>query len=145
MSEIEGRAHDIFENILLEKYDAITDETSAILKKAKEIDELFFPVDPGLQSWYRRSQAFDPEILRAIENLKANFGIYLRRLKNNIEHLQIAAKKKDEKEVAHYFTKMIKNACVNCHSRYAGRDIPVLKQYLTLEQPEEKSESKEKQ
>ena len=63
MSEIEGRGHDIFEDILSEKYDSITEETSAIVKKAKEIDELFFPIDPDLQSWYRRSQAFDPEIL----------------------------------------------------------------------------------
>ncbi|MGR3293183.1 MAG: hypothetical protein ACUZ9M_04100 [Candidatus Scalindua sp.] len=138
MSEIEGRAHNIFEDILLEKYDAIKQETEAILEKAKKIDQLFFPVDPGLHSWYRRSEAFDPEILKAIENLKANFGIYRRRLAANIKHLQDAAERKDEKEVTPFFVKTIKYACVKCHSKYAGREIPVLKEYLAIEPQEEK-------
>jgi len=144
MSEIEGRAHNIFEDILTENYEPIKQETEAILTKANKISELFFPVDPGLNAWYRRSGAFDPEILKAIENLKANFGIYLRRLKSNIERLQAAAEKKDEREIAHYYTKMIKQACAKCHSRFAGREIPVIKQYLSIEPPEEKIEKEEK-
>jgi hypothetical protein len=138
MSEIEGRVHNIFEDILTENYAPIKQETDAILTRANKISELFFPVDPGLEAWYRKSQAFDPEILRAIENLKANFGIYLRRLKTNIENLQEAVDKKDERDIAHRFTKMIKQACVKCHSRYAGREIPVLKEYLAIEPQEEK-------
>ena len=144
MSEIEGRAHNIFEDILLEDYSSIKQETEAILTKATKISELFFPVDPGLDAWYRKSDAFDPEILRAIENLKANFGIYLRRLKTNIENLQEAVDKKDERDIAHRFTKMIKQACVKCHSRYAGREIPVLKEYLAIEPAPLPKEKKEK-
>ncbi|MHC4183410.1 MAG: tetratricopeptide repeat protein [Planctomycetota bacterium] len=147
MSEIESRAHNIYEDILLEKYGAIKQETDAIITKAKKINELFFPVDPGLNAWYRRSEAFDPEILKAIENLKANFNIYLRRLTANIGHLQEAVERKDERDIACRYTKMIKQACVKCHSKYAGREIPVLRQYLSIEPeplPEEKSEKKEK-
>jgi hypothetical protein len=147
MSEIEGRVHNIFEDILSENYDSIKQETDAILTRANKISELFFPVDPGLEAWYRKSQAFDPEILRAIENLKSNFGIYLRRLKVNVEHLQKAVDIKDERDIAHHYTRMIKHACVKCHSRYAGREIPVLKEYLSIEPeplPKEKSEKKEK-
>ena len=143
MSEIEGRAHNIFEDILHEKYDAIVQEAEAVLEKAKGIDQLFFPIDPGLNAWYRRSEAFDPEILRAIENLKSNFGIYRRRLASNVKHLQEAAERKNEKDVVHSFVKMIKHACVKCHARYAGREIPVLKEYLAIEPPkEEKKEEK---
>ncbi len=100
-------------------------------------------MDPGLDAWYRKSQAFDPEISRAIENLKANFGIYLRRLTANIEHLQKAVELKDERDIAHHYTKMIKHACVKCHSRYAGREIPVLKEYLSIEPSEEEKEGDE--
>jgi hypothetical protein len=141
MSEIEGCAHNIFEDILTENYEPIKQETDAILTRANKISELFFPVDPSLNAWYRKSDAFDPEILSAIENLKSNFGIYLRRLKANIEHLQEAVERIDERDIAHHYTKMIKQACVKCHSKYAGREIPVLKEYLSIEPaplPEEK-------
>lgn len=74
--------------------------------------------------------------------MKANFGIYLRRLKTNIEHLQEAVEKKDEREIAHRFTKMIKQACGKCHSRYTGREIPVLKEYLAIEPPPEEKKEK---
>lgn len=145
MSEIEGRVHNIFKDILTENYDSIKPETDAILTRANKISELFFPVDPGLDSWYRRSDAFDPEILKAIEDLKANFGIYFRKLTTNIEHLQEAVEKKNERDIAHHYTIKIKQACVQCHSKYAGREIPILKEYLSIEPvPEEKSEKKEK-
>jgi len=144
MSEIEGRAHNIFEDIVIEDYASIKQETDGILTRANKISELFFPVDPGLNAWYRKSDAFDPEILRAIENLKANFGIYLRRLKTNIEHLQEAVDRKDERDIAHHYTKMIKHACVKCHSKYAGREIPVLKEYLSIEPAPLPKEKKEK-
>ncbi|MFQ5686728.1 MAG: hypothetical protein ACE5GV_08720 [Candidatus Scalindua sp.] len=51
--------------------------------------------------------------------------------------MQYEAERKDGKEVTHFIVKTIKQACVKCHSRYAGKEIPVLNQYLAIEPPEE--------
>lgn len=144
MSDIEGHAQNIYEDIVKDDYDSIKKETDAISKRSKEIVDHFFPIDPGLDSWYRRSKALDPEILKAIETLKSNFGIYLKRLSVNLTNLQNATEIKDEKKIISAFTTMVEHACVKCHSRYAGIKAPVLDQYLKIEPHHETGQGKNK-
>lgn len=117
MIEMEKRTYNILEGILIGNYKQVSNEANAILSEANKINENFFPRNPEIDAWYRRSQDLDPKNIEAITKLKEEFNGYTRRIDAAVKEIQKAADANDQEGTLNAFTGLIKNSCFECHRK----------------------------
>lgn len=117
MVEMEKRTYNILEGILIGNYKQVSNEANAILSEANKINENFFPRNPEIDAWYRRSQDLDPKNIEAITKLKEEFNGYVKRIDAAVKEIQKAAEANDQEGTLNAFTGLIKNSCFECHRR----------------------------
>lgn len=117
MIEMEKRTYNILEGILIGNYKCVSNEANAIMVEANKINENFFPRNPEIDAWYKRSKDLDPKNIEAITKLKEEFNVYMRRIEEAVKEIQKAADANDQEGTLSAFTGLIKNSCFECHKK----------------------------
>jgi len=117
MIEMEKRVYNILEGILVGNFKYVKQESNAVVEEANKINENFFPRNPDIDAWYRRSKDLDPSNIEAIKKLKEDFNSYMRRIAAAVQEIQKAADANDQEATLSAFTGLIKNSCFECHRR----------------------------
>ena len=117
MIEIEKRMYNILEGILVGNFTYVKQEAAAVSQTASQINENFFPRNPDIDAWYRRSKDLDPSNVEAIKKLKEEFGSYMRRIDAGVQEIQKAADTNDAEATFSAFSGLLTKACFECHRR----------------------------
>ena len=117
MIEIEKRMYNILEGILVGNFTYVKQEAAAVSQTASQINENFFPRNPDIDAWYRRSKDLDPSNVEAIKKLKEEFGSYMRRIDAGVQEIQKAADTNDAEATFNAFSGLLTKACFECHRR----------------------------
>lgn len=121
MIEIEKRVYNMLEGILVGNFPYVKQEAAAVAAKAGEINENFFPRNPEVDAWYRRSKDLDPKNVEAITKLKEEFNTYMKRIDSSVKEIQKAADAKDTEAAYQAFSGLLTKACFECHRKQ--RDV----------------------
>ena len=117
MVEIEKRMYNILEGILVGNFKYVKQEAAAVTEKAKQINENFFPRNPDIDAWYKRSKDLDPSNIEAIKKLKEEFNAYMRRIDAGVQEIQKAADTGDTEATFQAYSGLLTKACFECHRR----------------------------
>lgn len=117
MIEIEKRMYNMLEGILVGNFKYVKQEASAVSAEAKKIEENFFPRNPDIDAWYRRSKDLDPSNVEAIKKLKEEFNAYMRRIDSGVQEIQKAADSNDAEATFQAYSGLLTKACFECHRR----------------------------
>lgn len=115
MIEIEKRMFNILEGILVGNFKSVKEEAAAVMEKAKQINENFFPRNPDIDAWYKRSKDLDPSNIEAIKKLKEEFNAYMRRIDAGVQEIQKAADTGDTEATFQAYSGLLTKACFECH------------------------------
>lgn len=121
MIEIEKRVYNMLEGILVGNFNYVKQEAAAVAEKASQINENFFPRNPDIDHWYKRSKDLDPKNIEAITKLKEEFNVYLKRIDSSVQEIKKAADAKDTEATYQAFSGLLTKACFECHRRQ--RDV----------------------
>ena len=121
MIEIEKRVYNMLEGILVGNFPYVKQEAAAVKAKASEINENFFPRNPEIDAWYKRSKDLDPKNIEAITKLKEEFNVYMKRIDAGVQEIQKAADAKDTEATYQAFSGLLTKACFECHRKQ--RDV----------------------
>lgn len=117
MVEIEKKMYNILEGILIGNFKYVKQEAAAVIEKANQINENFFPRNPDIDAWYKRSKDLDPINIEAIKKLKEEFNSYLRRIDAGVQEIQKAADTGDTEATFQAYSGLLTKACFECHRR----------------------------
>ncbi|HHT9107441.1 MAG TPA: cytochrome c [Candidatus Wunengus sp. YC63] len=117
MVEIEKRMYNILEGILVGNFKYVKQEAAAVTEKANQINENFFPRNPEIDAWYKRSKDLDPSNIEAIKKLKEEFNAYMRRIDAGVQEIQKAADTGDTEATFQAYSGLLTKACFECHRR----------------------------
>lgn len=117
MVEIEKRMYNILEGILIGNFKYVKQEAAAVTEKANQINENFFPRNPEIDAWYKRSKDLDPSNIEAIKKLKEEFNSYMRRIDAGVQEIQKAADTGDAEATFQAYSGLLTKACFECHRR----------------------------
>ena len=117
MREIEKKMYNILEGILVGNFKYVKQEAAAVTEKAKQINENFFPRNPDIDAWYKRSKDLDPSNIEAIKKLKEEFNSYMRRIDAGVQEIQKAADTGDTEATFQAYSGLLTKACFECHRR----------------------------
>ena len=117
MVEIEKRMYNILEGILIGNFKYVKQEAAAVTEKANQINENFFPRNPEIDAWYKRSKDLDPSNIEAIKKLKEEFNSYMRRIDAGVQEIQKAADTGDTEATLQAYSRLLTKACFECHRR----------------------------
>lgn len=117
MVEIEKRMYNILEGILVGNFKYVKQEAAAVAEKANQINENFFPRNPDIDAWYKRSKDLDPSNIEAIKKLKEEFNAYMRRIDAGVQEIQKAADTGDTEATFQAYSGLLTKACFECHRR----------------------------
>lgn len=117
MIEIEKRMYNMLEGILVGNFKYVKQEASAVAAEGKKIEENFFPRNPDVDAWYRRSKDLDPSNVEAIKKLKEEFSSYMRRIDSGVQEIQKAADSNDAEATFQAYSGLLTKACFECHRR----------------------------
>lgn len=117
MVEIEKRMYNILEGILVGNFKYVKQEAAAVMEKANQINENFFPRNPEIDAWYKRSKDLDPSNIEAIKKLKEEFSAYMRRIDAGVHEIQKAADTGDTEATFEAYSGLLTKACFECHRR----------------------------
>lgn len=117
MVEFEKRTYNILEGILIGNFKSVKQEAGAISEAGNKVLENFFPRNPDIDAWYKRSKDLDPSNIEAIKKLKEEFSSYLRRVDAGVQEIQKAADTNDTEATYAAFSGLLTNACFECHRR----------------------------
>lgn len=117
MREIEKKMYNILEGILVGNFKYVKQEAAAVTEKANQINENFFPRNPDIDAWYKRSKDLDPSNIEAIKKLKEEFNAYMRRIDAGIQEIQKAADTGDTEATFQAYSGLLTKACFECHRR----------------------------
>ena len=118
MIEIEKRMYNILEGILIGNFKYVKQEAAAVTEKANQINENFFPRNPDIDAWYKRSKDLDPSNVEAIKKLKEEFNAYMRRIDAGVQEIQKAADSGDTEATFQAYSGLLTKACFECHRRF---------------------------
>src|SRR5574341_1211497 len=111
MIEIEKRVYNILEGILISDFKYVKQEAAAVSEKAKQINENFFPGEPYVDTWYKRSKDIGPSDIDAVKKLREEFNSYLRRIEAGVQDIQKAADSNDREATFNAFSGLLTKAC----------------------------------
>jgi cytochrome c556 len=117
MVEIEKRMYNILEGILVGNFKYVKQEAAAVMEKANQINENFFPRNPEIDAWYKRSKDLDPSNIEAIKKLKEEFNAYMRRIDAGVHEIQKAADTGDTEATFEAYSGLLTKACFECHRK----------------------------
>ena len=117
MREIEKKMYNILEGILVGNFKYVKQEAAAVTEKANQINENFFPRNPDIDAWYKRSKDLDPSNIEAIKKLKEEFNSYMRRIDAGVQEIQKAADTGDTEATFQAYSGLLTKACFECHRR----------------------------
>lgn len=117
MIEIEKKMYNILEGILVGNFKYVKQEAATVTEKAKQINENFFPRNPDIDAWYKRSKDLDPSNIEAIKKLKEEFNAYMRRIDAGVQEIQKAADTGDTEATFQAYSGLLTKACFECHRR----------------------------
>ena len=115
MIEIEKRVYNILEGILIGDFKYVKQEATVVSEKANQISENFFPREPYVDTWYKRSKDIEPSNIEAIKKLKEEFNSYVRRIDAGVQDIQKAADSNDAEATFNAFSGLLTKACFECH------------------------------
>ena len=124
MHEIAKRMSNILEGTLASSFKYVAQEAGAIVDESYKINEVFFPVDPKENKWFKRAK-IDPNDSEKITKLKEGFNVYLKDITSSALEIQKAAKSNDQKATFKAFTNMVEKTCFECHEEIRDKMIPI--------------------
>jgi len=102
---------------LVGNFKYVKQEAAAVTEKANQINENFFPRNPEIDAWYKRSKDLDPSNIEAIKKLKEEFNAYMRRIDAGVQEIQKAADTGDTEATFQAYSGLLTKACFECHRR----------------------------
>ena len=124
MHEIAKRMSNILEGTLASSFKYVAQEAGAIVDESYKINDVFFPVDPKENKWFKRAK-IDPNDSDKITKLKEEFNVYLKNITSSALEIQKAAKTNDQKATFKAFTNMVEKTCFECHEGIRDKMIPI--------------------
>lgn len=124
MNSIADRMNNILEGILGGNFKYVAQEAGAIVDQSYQIINTFFTSEPKANEWFKRAQ-IDPQDSKKIDKLKEEFDVYVKEIVSSALKVQKSANSYDTEQTFKSFTKMVENACFECHKKIRDKQIPI--------------------
>lgn len=124
MNSIAARMNNILDGILGGNFRYVAQEAGAIVDQSYQIVNTFFPSESKGNEWFKRAQ-IDPQDSKKIDKLKEEFDVYVKEIVSSALKVQKSANSYDTEQTFKSFTKMVENACFECHKKIRDKQIPV--------------------
>ncbi|MGQ3684645.1 MAG: hypothetical protein ACUBOA_06515 [Candidatus Loosdrechtia sp.] len=124
MNEIAGHINNMLNGLLTGNFKSIVQEAGAVVNESYKVNEVFFPMDPKENEWFKRAK-IDPNDSEKITRLKEEFTVYLKEITSSALEVQKAASSYDEGATFKAFTNMVEKSCFECHKQLRVKQIPI--------------------
>lgn len=117
--EIGERVDKLLDAILQNNFEAVKQNATAVSEKGRQIINTYFPQSLDIEAYKTKPETshLRPEVLEEFTKLREDFLSYFKKIDTSLQEIQKAADSKDAETAFDAFSNLLKNTCIECHTK----------------------------